>query len=309
MTGRRGRLSGVFPAAMRGKRATYSRAKMRRGAFVCPRRVAFVLLMGVAMFALTGCGLTGYGGNTAKERIPVYYRVKANDSVDAISKQFNVAPDTILLLNSLSHEAEIAVGQRLLLGYTSPENKESLKRNGKFGSEARLHRASLRTPSKLDSGWKNDGRLLWPVSSGVLVSSFGPRSGSFHDGLDIAAPEGTDVFASHPGEVVYEGDGLTGYGNLVIVRDADGLSTVYAHNDENLVSVGDRVKRGQLIAKVGETGRASGPHLHFEVRMKDRKGRYVAVDPVPFLFSAAGNRPRYRVNESLTPILASNKGE
>lgn len=272
-------------------------------------QILLSLIAVVGTFVLSGCGLTGYGGNAPKEKIPVYYRVRPNDSVSAISRQFNVSPDTILLLNSLSHESEIAPGQRLLLGYTSPEDAGSLKKAGKFGSSsATIKNASLRSPSKLDSGWKNDGRLLWPVAAGTLVSSFGPRGGSFHDGLDIAAPEGTEVRASHAGEVVYEGDGLTGYGNLVIVRDTDGLSTVYAHNDENLVSIGDRVKRGQMIAKVGETGRASGPHLHFEVRMKDKKGRYVAVDPVPFLFTAAGNRPRYRVNESLTPILASNKG-
>jgi murein DD-endopeptidase MepM/ murein hydrolase activator NlpD len=136
------------------------------------------------------------------------------------------------------------------------------------------------------------------------MSGFGPRKRSFHDGIDIAAKSGTPVYASHNGVVAFSGSGLTGYGKLVIIRGDDKLYTVYAHNRKIFVRRGQRVKRGQQIAQVGSTGKSSGPHLHFEVRMKDSRGRVVALDPIPLLNRFARRRPRYRVNESLTPIFA-----
>lgn len=112
--------------------------------------------------------------------------------------------------------------------------------------------------------------LLWPVE-GNITSRFGPRRGSTHDGLDIAAPLGTPILAAASGEVIYSG-ALRGYGNLVILRHREGYATVYAHTQKNLVKEGERVRRGQAIARVGQTGRASGPHLHFEIR-KDNLAR------------------------------------
>ena len=69
----------------------------------------------------------------------------------------------------------------------------------------------------------------------------------------------------------------------MIIRERSGLTTVYAHNSKNLVRKGQRVRKGQKIAEVGSTGRSTGPHLHFEVRLRDKNGRFVAVDPKPFL--------------------------
>ncbi len=112
--------------------------------------------------------------------------------------------------------------------------------------------------------------LMWPVE-GHITSRFGPRGSSFHDGLDISAPLGTPILAAASGEVMYSG-ALRGYGNIVILRHRDGYVTVYAHNQKNLVREGERIRRGQVIARVGQTGRASGPHLHFEIR-KDNLAR------------------------------------
>lgn len=112
--------------------------------------------------------------------------------------------------------------------------------------------------------------LMWPVE-GHVTSRFGPRRGSFHDGLDISAPLGTPILAAASGEVIYSG-ALRGYGNIVILRHRDGYATVYAHNQKNLVREGERIRRGQVVARVGQTGRASGPHLHFEIR-KDNLAR------------------------------------
>lgn len=118
----------------------------------------------------------------------------------------------------------------------------------------------------------------WPLSIAGVSSGFGRRDGRQHQGIDLVVPEGTPVHAACAGVVAYAGEKLRGYGRLLIVRHAAGLSTVYAHNRELLVAEGTPVQRGQLIARSGKTGRVTAPHLHFELR---REGR--AIDPLPFL--------------------------
>ncbi|MGF1620966.1 MAG: peptidoglycan DD-metalloendopeptidase family protein [Rhodomicrobiaceae bacterium] len=111
---------------------------------------------------------------------------------------------------------------------------------------------------------------------GLMVAKFGSnKDGSFNDGVDFSVPKGTPVKAAENGVVAYVGNELSGFGNLVLVRHADGYVTAYAHNDEVLVSRCDVVKRGQIIAKAGATGKVTQPQLHFELR-KDSK----AIDPV-----------------------------
>jgi murein DD-endopeptidase MepM/ murein hydrolase activator NlpD len=113
---------------------------------------------------------------------------------------------------------------------------------------------------------------------GLIVAKFGSRNdGSFSDGIDFAVPKGTPVKAAENGVVAYVGNELSGFGNLVLIRHADGYVTAYAHNDEVLVSRCETVKRGQIISKAGATGSVSQPQLHFELR-KDSK----AVDPEAF---------------------------
>ena len=127
------------------------------------------------------------------------------------------------------------------------------------------------------------GELAWPVAGGTITSQFGNRTNpinrraEFHTGIDIGAPAGTNIFAAHDGAVIFSG-WQGGYGNTVVIDHGNGLSTMYAHNTSNLVSVGQTVTRGQVIARVGSTGFSTGPHLHFEVRQNGRP-----VNPVPFL--------------------------
>ena len=118
----------------------------------------------------------------------------------------------------------------------------------------------------------------WPAK-GRIITGFGPRTnGQTNDGITIALPEGTPVKAAEDGVVAYAGNELKGYGNLVLVRHADGYVTAYAHAKELLVKRGDPIKRGQTIARSGQTGNVDAPQLHFEIR----KGPS-PIDPMPHL--------------------------
>ena len=124
-----------------------------------------------------------------------------------------------------------------------------------------------------------------PVKKGWMSSGFGKRTDpfkgkkSYHRGLDFAGKRGSDVVAVASG-IVMRSEKAAGYGNVVEIRHADGYSTLYGHNKENLVEVGDMVDKGQTIALLGSTGRSSGPHVHFEVH---REGKI--VNPIEFVRS------------------------
>ncbi len=128
----------------------------------------------------------------------------------------------------------------------------------------------------------SDDPFSWPVQGGMIFSPFGKRRGRLHAGVDIAAPYGTLVYAARDGLVTFSGR-KHGYGNVVIVDHGDGFATLYAHNSKNVVRQGDRVVRGQLIARVGATGNATGAHCHFEIRKTN-----IALDPTRYLSSTTG---------------------
>ncbi len=115
------------------------------------------------------------------------------------------------------------------------------------------------------------GRFTWPVPNFYKVSSqFGPRGRKHHDGIDIPAPKGTPIVAVDSGVVIYSDNGIRGYGNMIVISHGDEVFTVYAHNSKNKVDKGDKVEKGDVIALIGNTGRSTGPHLHFEIRMKNK---------------------------------------
>ena len=115
------------------------------------------------------------------------------------------------------------------------------------------------------TGGPSASGFIWPLR-GTITSEYGPRWGGFHSGIDIADPAGTPVAASKDGIVAFSG-WMDGYGNFVLVDHGDGYVTGYAHNSRLAVAKGDAVDQGQVIAYVGSTGRSTGNHLHFEVRV------------------------------------------
>jgi murein DD-endopeptidase MepM/ murein hydrolase activator NlpD len=122
------------------------------------------------------------------------------------------------------------------------------------------------------------GKFRWPVR-GRVIAGFGKRpDGSHNDGVNVAVPQGTEITAAEAGKVAYAGNELKGYGNLVLIRHANGWVSAYAHADQILVRPNDEVRRGQVIARAGKTGAVDQPQVHFELRQGSRP-----VDPVPHL--------------------------
>ncbi|MCC6932677.1 MAG: M23 family metallopeptidase [Deltaproteobacteria bacterium] len=273
-----------------------------------------IIILMLLVVMLSACSVSGYGSNRVYRRNAIYYTVKDGDTLGSISKKFQVTVEQVALLNGIIDNNKIYKGQNLLIQQAyeyvaSAEDKEEAAEEERKDYRIVKHdRQKPDQPRKQRSTqpvYYSDGKLKWPVQGGGnLVSRFGPRSGSFHDGIDIVALSGTPVLAAHDGEVIYADDELGGYGNLLILKGPGNIKTVYAHNRRFRAKKGALVKRGSVIAEVGATGRAEGPHLHFEVRTQDKTNRYIAVDPLP-LFQKKYGKPRYRVNDNLTPIITA----
>ena len=140
---------------------------------------------------------------------------------------------------------------------------------------------SAETPVKATEATGALPTFRWPVRGKVITSYGAKTNGKANDGINLSVPEGTPVRAAEDGVVGYSGNELKSYGNLVLVRHSNGYVTAYAHASEVLVKRGDAIKRGQIIAKSGQSGEVGSPQLHFEIR----KGSS-PVDPLQFLNGA-----------------------
>ena len=149
------------------------------------------------------------------------------------------------------------------------------QRAAQLEADLKAHEAALSERSRVPS--------IWPVEGGEVTDTFGGRrdpfggGSEFHSGQDIRAPRGTPVYAAANGVVTLAGT-QSGYGNVVVVDHGNGLTTRYAHLSEIGATLGQEIGRGELVGLVGSTGRSTGPHLHYEVRIND-----VAVNPGHYL--------------------------
>ncbi|MGV7218392.1 peptidoglycan DD-metalloendopeptidase family protein [Bradyrhizobium sp. UFLA05-112] len=146
---------------------------------------------------------------------------------------------------------------------------------------ANVEEKSAETPAKAADATGALPTFRWPVRGKVITSYGAKTNGKSNDGINLAVPEGTPVKAAEDGVVAYSGNELKGYGNLVLVRHSNGYVTAYAHASELLVKRGDTIKRGQVIAKSGQSGEVASPQLHFEIRKGSNP-----VDPLQFLNGA-----------------------
>jgi len=202
-------------------------------------------------------------------RIPnqdgIFYKISKGDSLSGISGKYKLDVENIKKANPEAELSTLHVGQEIFLPGASPA--VSVYSNGSTGAS--------RSYSK---GFR------WPVMGRIRINSpFGwrkhPLTGrrSFHTGIDIRAGVGVPIRASRSGKVVYSG-WMSGYGRVVVLNHGDGYSTLYAHCSKLLVRRGRNVSAGQVIAKVGASGRVTGPHLHFEVRKNNKP-----INPLRFL--------------------------
>ena len=200
-------------------------------------------------------------------RLPTqaFYEVKKKDTLYSISRAHKTDVATLAKLNGLNKPFTISVGQRLQI----PGLKATPVRSVTTASA----KASVK-PKTMPSAPKRVGRFLVPVK-GSIISGYGPKDGGLHnDGINIAAREGTPIRAAENGVVVYTGNELRGYGNLLLIRHSGGWVTAYAHTSKFLVKAGAQVKQGEVVAEVGRTGNVDRPQLHFELRKGTR-----AVNP------------------------------
>jgi len=239
-------------------------------------------------------------------RIPAgrYHRVKPGETGITIARAYGAAWDRVVEANRLQPPYTLAVGQVLRLPTRQAVAAMSLEERARAfrldiddlitGSEpaavpprstANRGAAADRPPPARPAPEATAAavRFVWPVE-GRLISRFGAKpGGQYNDGVNIEVTAGTPVRAAADGVVAYAGDGVEGFGGLVLLRHTGGWVTAYAHNEELLVARGQNVKRGDIVARAGATGSVDEPQLHFEIR----RGR-TPVDPLKHLPARAG---------------------
>jgi len=249
---------------------------------------ASVLIL-IPLFCLTLGGCVFYSG--AKPAKVILYHARKGDTIYAISDHFRVSARVIAEKNNLSTSEPLREGQVIRIPYQAPAKPSGPPLAKEQIKTEEPNEGSLKTVS-ISSARKYVGHLIWPVggNGGHLSSRFGRRWFSFHEGLDIGGEQGLPIYAAHSGQVVYSGSGISGYGNLIILK-GDGILTVYGHNRTLVAELGARVQQGERLALLGMSGKATGPHLHFETRVRDEKGKFAAVDPLVFFHPTSHNKP------------------
>lgn len=188
----------------------------------------------------------------------IEYNIKQGDTVYRIASRFNIEKEKILSHNNIKN-GNIYYGNELFI----PDAKQPVTKYENDNIAVKQNQNKETVNNRVMA-------FAWPVK-GRITSSFGKRTDpftkkkKFHCGIDISCNEGTPIKASYDGRVIYS-DWKDGYGKVVIIKHDKGYITVYAHNRENIVNVGDKVNRGSVIAYSGMTGAVTGAHLHYEIR-------------------------------------------
>ncbi len=194
-----------------------------------------------------------------------YHVVKKGETLWRICRAYGADLQQVAEINNIRDPSQIREGQKIFIPGAAGATRVELPKGPAD--------KSLEAEPKIQLF---AGKLIWPVR-GQVSSSFGVRNGMKHSGIDITAPLGTPVVAAAEGEVIYRGQ-LRGYGNILILRHSEELATVYAHLNEIHASEHQRVRQGETIGTVGNSGQSEGAHLHFEVRVKN-----VARNPLFYL--------------------------
>jgi lipoprotein NlpD len=228
----------------------------------CPKRVLMCMLVLICAF---GCA-----SNRREVRVKpatgYWHTVKAGETWSSLKKSHGVNLEDVREINGLTGATELKRGQALFLFGIRGSSKVKSTRTGKGEPKVKSkvgNRKSRQLPLQ-------KRKWAYPIRGARLTSSFGKRGNRPHKGIDLAAKMGTPIYATRDGVVIYSGSRQRGYGNLVIVKHKDDYVSVYAHNRRNLVDEGQKVRQGFQIAELGNSGRSTGPHLHFEIRLKGK---------------------------------------
>ena len=235
--------------------------------------IPLTLLWTGLVVSICGCG-TSVRDAPSKSLKGSWYTVKQGDTLDSIRRRHGVNARDVRELNGLGDKQALKEGQRLFLFDSQPSVRRVHRGKSKKTKRARP-RLSKQLPPQ-------NRKWAWPIRGATLTSKFGRRGNRPHKGIDLAAKMGTPIYATADGVVIYSGSRQRGYGNLVILKHSDGYVSVYAHNRRNLVDEGQKVRQGFQIAELGNSGRSTGPHLHFEIRHKGKP-----LDPLRLI----GRRP------------------
>ncbi len=227
-----------------------------------PRRRAALLLAALLLALVGGLALASCASRPPPQGI--VHVVQPGENLYRIALRYGVSAEELARANGLEDPRDLRVGMRLRIPAGPPAN---LGGSSEYGCPAasESERRAVQAAARADA----DLSFEWPARGTITTCFQGPGVGRDHEGLDIAAPPGTPVRAAEAGKVIYSAR-LGAYGNVVVVKHAGRYSTVYAHNQRNLVDPGSFVEKGQEIAVVGATGNATGPHLHFEIRKERR---------------------------------------
>lgn len=210
------------------------------------------------------------------------YIVKKGDNLISIAKKNNISTDKLAKLNNLQKPYTIKIGQKLKIA----DNIEIINPKPVLETKNTTTTPNTKTtPQKQNIAKINTTEnkqtktsFVWPVN-GKIISSFGNKSsGLYNDGINIAAKSGTEFKSTRDGVVAYVGNELRGYGTIILIKHDTNWISAYAHCGSVKVSRGDKVKQGQVIGTIGQTGNVSEPQLYFSLR----KGRE-AVDPIKYL--------------------------
>ena len=209
-----------------------------------------------------------------------YYRVHKGDTLYSIAKRYGMTVSSLARLNKISAPYTLSVGQRLQVSdwgnkTTAQNKKTTVKKSSVVQKNEKEPNVKIKTITVPKSA-KN--KRFDKPSSGKIVATFGTQNGIHNDGINFAGKLGDPIKAADAGKVVYAGNELKGYGNLILIKHDGGWITAYAHNNAILVKKGATVARGQKIATMGKTGSVKTPQLHFEVRYKTK-----VVNPVEYL--------------------------
>lgn len=206
------------------------------------------------------------------------HKVEPGQTLYRIAKSYGLSVDELMAANGIDDPRELKVGEELTIpGASSPlsvQPHDSPEPEAPARASSPEGKPAPRGPVAVG---RKDGVLQWPLR-GVLYGRFGKKGKEAHDGIDLAAPAGTPVKTAAPGDVLFAGE-QAGYGLIAIIDHGPlGLITLYAHNRDLRVKTGQKVREGQVVATVGDSGATSGPHLHFEVRKGGKP-----VDPLELL--------------------------